>query len=168
MNDTKNIRFYFTSLVSISILFFSCTVGKLIVEESETKIIDNSLRFYDIKSSMESTVFMYELNGEWQTKLVDKESNHIVSFLWEDVDLMDNGQKYDVTTMGVESMEEYYTAIEIHNKNGVGCLSPEHPDSTRLVEFLKKAIDEHRYKGKSKTYSIVKKSLISSLQDKKK
>ncbi|MDF1698199.1 MAG: hypothetical protein P1U56_20290 [Saprospiraceae bacterium] len=150
-------RLFILSFV-LPILVLSCKTSSSLSQQSAPQIIDEELRIYDIKSSMEATVYLLEKHGEWQTIEKDPTIEFKRYFIWENVDLRGDGLLYTIRTGGVETMKEYYTSISLFDKNGHFPLSSGTPSATLLKEYLISELKKNRNKGKLDSYLKVKNS----------
>jgi len=139
------------------VLGISCKSNKQIPQHEIYQVIQNELRLYKIRSSMDATAYMYERFGNWDDKIQDEEKEHIRSYVWRDRDLLKDGEVHTIITSGIETMEEYFTSVKVLDMNGNLALDASNVKYESLIAFLKKAIDNHT--PKKETYLMIKKNL---------
>jgi hypothetical protein len=142
---------YIYSLIILIFLISSCKpTAKLstdfkvvevpVVIENDT-ISTYELRFYNIKSSLNTGQVMFENFGKWDQKLEGRYQENIPQLVWDRVTLIPTADMYfTVASSGAESQTEYFSSVQVINRNGEHCFAPDHPLRDFWIRYFSEKI----------------------------
>lgn len=110
--------------------------------------IFNEMRFYCVGGSMRTKQIMFDNHSRWD-KAVYPEGSHSPMLIWENVDLLKNGNEYDVFVDGIESNKVSYSSIMVFDSKNQDVLSAKSIELDTLSKYfmalVKAAIDTSGY-----------------------
>lgn len=111
-------------------------VNTAILIDKDTAYI-NQLRFYEIKSALDSMMLMYRNYGEWDKKTYSLHQSNIKRLIWKEVKLLDNlDETFLVIADGIETIKDYYACLMVFDSNNRDCLDESHPLNQKIMYNL--------------------------------
>jgi len=140
-------------LIVMLFAFFSCKTNKLTYSEKPDYTIEtvvssiennaisiNELRFYNIKSAMDSKKIMFDKFGKWNKAVVNPNERHPV-LVWENISFFKGDSKtYSIAASGIETPTEHYTSVIVFNDKNEDCLSPTSNERQFIINYFSKSL----------------------------
>jgi len=99
-----------------------------ILNEKYVTIVDNDtisyneIRFECVFSSFYTQKVMFDRFGKWDKEIYSKNRKHPV-LVWNDIDLLSNGNEYIVIAYGIEEWKQIFASVMIFDKEEKDILS---------------------------------------------
>lgn len=124
-----------------------------LISEQDT-FYTEELRIFEIRSSMDGIVMMYQDYGQWSEKLSGRYQDNINRYIWQDIDLLGDGERYTVIADGTETMTEYFVSLIIIDQSDKNCLAIDHPQMSTILNFV---VDKMKtLETQQETYTIIR------------
>ncbi|MDB9759998.1 hypothetical protein OAB61_00485 [bacterium] len=115
--------------------YFKIITTPILVEKDTIYV--NELRFYNIKSARDGMKLMYLNFGKWNKKIESIHQKNMNSFIWENVQLLDeNNTLFTVVADGTETETDYFASIKIFDDTQKDCLKKKYPYQEKLIKVL--------------------------------
>lgn len=110
-------------------------VQRAFVEQGDTTYV-NELQFDPYDSARDIQTAFYNNYGRWDAAYEGKYNPMIKQLIWENCKLLGTDEEFYIITDGEESMEEYFTAVMVFDKNNKDLLTEENPRRAILIDSL--------------------------------
>lgn len=127
-------------------------VQRAFVEQGDTTYV-NELQFDPYDSATDIQTVFYNNYGKWDAAYEGKYNPRIQQLIWENCKLLGTDEEFYIITDGEESMEEYFTAVMVFDKNNKDLLTEKNPQRAVLIDSLvmlmrKRGSTEEFYKAR--------------------
>ncbi len=112
----------------------------------------NQLRFQCAHSALYTSKVMYDRFGKWNKEILPRNRKHPI-LVWENVDLLSNGRKYNVMTDGLEEYKNIYASVMVFDNDGKDILSGSSTEKVTIAGFFADLI-KNNDDGKEGFYEV--------------
>lgn len=95
----------------------------------------NQIRFQCVHSALYTQKVLYDRFGKWDKEIYPKNSSHPI-LVWENVQLLSNGTKYNIMADGVEEWKNIYASVMVFDDEGNDILSDSSSEKLAITEVL--------------------------------
>ena len=106
-----------------------------IVSNSDTLIL-NELRFYTIRSSMNSIHMLTSMYGNHDKEYRGRYQANLPQLIWENKDIFQNGELYTISACGTETGTEAFASVAVFDSENNDCLMIDYPNRQAFIDFF--------------------------------
>jgi len=106
-----------------------------IISEGDTLIL-NELRFYTIRSALNSIQMISGIYGDRDLELDGRYQSNLPQMIWKRKKILNNDELYTISACGTETGTEYFASIAVFDSQNKDCLQLNHPHRKELIDFF--------------------------------
>lgn len=115
--------------------FTEVVSGKYETIFNQDTITFNEIRFQCVYSAFYTHKVMFDKFGKWDKAIYPSNSGSPI-LLWEKVDLLSTGKKYNIYTGGEENRSEIYSSVMIFDEKDQDVFAEDSEEKRELAEYF--------------------------------